>query len=150
MEFWYGLYGMQSPRVHPRAWSGLYGEVVEHAERAEALGFDSFWLTEHHFWYDGYCPSLLPVLAAIARRTSRIGIGTGCSLLGLHDPLRDAVDKASLDVLSDGRLILGLAPGYRVEEFEGLGIEEDPRQALLRGHRGDEEGILRRALQPPG
>ena len=35
MEFWYGLYGMQSPRVHPRAWAGLYGEVVEHAERAE-------------------------------------------------------------------------------------------------------------------
>ena len=127
MEFWYGLYGMQSPRVHPRAWAGLYGEVVEHAERAEALGFDSFWLTEHHFWYDGYCPSLLPVLAAVARRTSRIGIGTGCSLLGLHDPLRDAEEKASLDVLSNGRLILGLAPGYRVEEFEGLGIEKKTR-----------------------
>ncbi len=127
MEFWYGLYGMQSPRVHPRSWAGLYGEVVEHAVQAEALGFDSFWLTEHHFWYDGYCPSLLPVLAAIARRTSRIGIGTGCSLLGLHDPLRDAEDKASLDILSNGRLILGLAPGYRVEEFEGLDIDKKTR-----------------------
>ncbi len=127
MEFWLGLYGMQSPRVHPRSWAGLYDEVVEHAVFAEEVGFDSFWLTEHHFWYDGYCPNLLPVLAAIARRTSRIGIGTGCSLLGLHDPLRDAEDKASLDVLSNGRLLLGLAPGYRPEEFEGLDIEKKTR-----------------------
>lgn len=130
MEFWYGLYGMQSPRIYPRSWAGLYDEVIEHAVQAEALGFDSFWLTEHHFWYDGYCPSLLPVLSAIARQTSRIGIGTGCSLLGLHDPLRDAQDKATLDVISNGRLILGLAPGYRIEEFEGFGVEK-----RLRGKR---------------
>ena len=119
MEFWLGRYGMQSPRVYPRSWAGLYDEVLEHAVYAEELGFDSFWLTEHHFWYDGYCPNLLPVLAAIARRTSRIGIGTGCSLLGLHDPLRDAEDKASLDVLSGGRRLLGLAPGYRPEGIRG-------------------------------
>ncbi|MEM7541429.1 MAG: LLM class flavin-dependent oxidoreductase [Pseudomonadota bacterium] len=127
MEFWLGLYGMQSPRVHPRAWSGLYDEVVEHAEFAESVGFDSFWLTEHHFWYDGYCPDLYPVLAAIARRTSKIGLGTGASLLGLHDPLREAQQIATLDNISNGRVILGLAPGYRPEEFEGLDIEKKKR-----------------------
>lgn len=127
MEFWLGLYGMQSPRVHPRAWSGLYDEVVEHAVFAESVGFDSFWLTEHHFWYDGYCPDLYPVLAAIARATSKIGLGTGASLLGLHDPLREAQQIATLDVISNGRVILGLAPGYRPEEFEGLDIQKRTR-----------------------
>ncbi len=118
---------MQSPRVHPRAWSGLYNEVIEHAEFAESVGFDSFWLTEHHFWYDGYCPDLYPVLAAIARRTSKIGLGTGASLLGLHDPLREAQQIATLDVISNGRVILGLAPGYRPEEFEGFDLDKKTR-----------------------
>ena len=131
MEFWYGLYGMQSPRVYPRSWTRMYQEVVDHAARAEDLGYDSFWLTEHHFWYDGYCPSILPVLAAIARRTSRIRIGTGCLLLALHDPLRDAEDAAFVDVLSNGRLILGLAPGYRPEEFAGLGPDHKTKGSRL-------------------
>ena len=83
------------------------------------------------FWYDGYCPSILPVLAAIARRTSKIGIGTGCLLLPLHDPLRDAEDLAFLDVLSNGRLIMGLAPGYRPEEFAGLGPDHKTKGSRL-------------------
>jgi alkanesulfonate monooxygenase SsuD/methylene tetrahydromethanopterin reductase-like flavin-dependent oxidoreductase (luciferase family) len=109
----------------------MYQEVMDHAVRAEELGYDSFWLTEHHFWYDGYCPSILPVLAAVARRTSRIGIGTGCLLLALHDPLRDAEDIAFLDVISNGRLILGLAPGYRPEEFAGLGPDHKTKGSRL-------------------
>jgi alkanesulfonate monooxygenase SsuD/methylene tetrahydromethanopterin reductase-like flavin-dependent oxidoreductase (luciferase family) len=127
MEFWYGLYGMQSPRAHPRSWIGMYNDVIEHAVRAEELGFDSFWLTEHHFWYDGYCPSLHPVLAAIAARTSTIGLGTGIFLLGLRDPLRAAEDMATLDALSGGRLIAGVAPGYRPEEFKGLSLAKKTR-----------------------
>ena len=131
MEFWYGLYGMQSPRVYPRSWARMYREVIDHAVLAEELGYDSFWLTEHHFWYDGYCPSILPVLAAVARRTSKIGIGTGCLLLSLHDPLRDAEDLAFIDVISNGRLILGLAPGYRPEEFAGLGPDHKTKGSRL-------------------
>jgi alkanesulfonate monooxygenase SsuD/methylene tetrahydromethanopterin reductase-like flavin-dependent oxidoreductase (luciferase family) len=147
MEFWYGLYGMQSPRVYPRSWARMYQEVVDHAARAEDLGYDSFWLTEHHFWYDGYCPSILPVLAAIARRTSRIGIGTGCLLLALHDPLRDAEDAAFVDVLSNGRLILGLAPGLSAGEIRGTWTRpQDQGLAALRIDRGVQESLQPRTL----
>lgn len=124
MEFWLGLYGMQSPRTYPRALPWLYGETIRHAVEAERLGFDGFALTEHHFWYDGYCPSLLPVLAAIARRTERIRLLTCALLLPLQDPLRVAEEIAVLDHLAHGRLTLGVGYGYRPEEFEGFGLEK--------------------------
>jgi len=124
MEFWLGLYGMQSPRSYPRALPWLYGETIRHALEAERAGFDGFALTEHHFWYDGYCPSLLPVLAAIARRTSRIRLLTCALLLPLYDPLRLAEEIAVLDHLAHGRVTLGLGYGYRREEFEGFGLEK--------------------------
>lgn len=127
MEFWYGLYGMQRPRGCPRSFVKMYEELIDHACRAEELGFGSFWVTEHHFWYDGYCPSLLPVLAGLARRTSRIKLGTGAFLLPLHDPLRVAEDAAVVDNLSHGRLMLGIGIGYRPEEFDGLGTEKRTR-----------------------
>ena len=127
MKFWLGLYGMQSPRSYPRSLAWTYAEVVRHAVEAEKLGFDGFGLTEHHFWYDGYCPSLLPVLAAIARRTNKIGLLTGALLPLLRDPLRTAQELAVVDQLSRGRLILGMGYGYRPEEYEGFGMEMKAR-----------------------
>lgn len=122
MRFWLGLYGMQSPRTHPRSLPWLYEETIRHAVEAERLGFDGFALTEHHFWYDGYCPALLPVLAAIARRTEVIRLLSLALLLPLRDPLRVAEEIAVVDHLSRGRLTLGLGYGYRAEEFEGFGL----------------------------
>jgi alkanesulfonate monooxygenase SsuD/methylene tetrahydromethanopterin reductase-like flavin-dependent oxidoreductase (luciferase family) len=127
MKFWLGLYGMQSPRSYPRSLAWTYSEVVRHAIEAEKLGFDGFGVTEHHFWYDGYCPSLLPVLAAIARRTSKIELLTGALLLPLRDPLRVAQEAAIVDQLSRGRLTLAMGYGYRPEEYEGLGLEMKAR-----------------------
>jgi alkanesulfonate monooxygenase SsuD/methylene tetrahydromethanopterin reductase-like flavin-dependent oxidoreductase (luciferase family) len=127
MKFWLGLYGMQSPRSFPRSLAWSYSEVVRHAIEAEELGYDGIGITEHHFWYDGYCPSLFPVLAAIARRTNRIGLLTGALLPLLRDPLRTAREIASVDQLSRGRLILGMGYGYRPEEYEGFGLEMNAR-----------------------
>ncbi|MBM5810547.1 MAG: LLM class flavin-dependent oxidoreductase [Gammaproteobacteria bacterium] len=124
MRFWLGLYGMQSPRTHPRSLPWLYEETIRHAVEAERLGFDGFALTEHHFWYDGYCPALLPVLAAIARRTEMIRLLPFALLLPLRDPLRVAEEIAVVDHLSRGRLTLGLGYGYRAEEFQGFGLEK--------------------------
>lgn len=122
MQFWLGLYGMQSPRTYPRSLPWLYEETIRHAVEAERLGFDGFALTEHHFWYDGYCPALLPVLAAIARRTEAIRLLPFALLMPLRDPLRLAEEIAVVDQLSRGRLTLGLGYGYRAEEFEGFGL----------------------------
>lgn len=142
MEFWTGLYGMQSTRIRPRSFTWMYRETVKHAVEAERLGFDGFALTEHHFWYDGYCPSLMPVLAAIARRTQRITILPLALLLPLRDPLRVAEEIAVIDQLSGGRLALGFGYGYRSEEFEGF--EVDRRR---RGSRFSEQiAILRAAF----
>ncbi len=127
MEFWLGLYGMQSPRTFPRSVPYLYRAVMEHAVEAERLGYDGFALTEHHFWYDSYCPSLLPVLAAIAQRTKTIRL-LPCALLAtLRNPLRLAEEIAVLDHLSRGRLTLMLGYGYRSEEFEGFGLGKQGR-----------------------
>ena len=73
--------------------------------------------------------------AAVAARTSRVTIGTAVLLLPLHDPIRVAEDAAVVDVLSDGRLRLGLGLGYKLEEFEAFGVDRRARPSLL------EEGI---------
>ncbi len=127
MEFWVGLYGMQSPRTHPRSLPAMYADLLEHAVLAERLGFDGFGVTEHHFWYDGYCPSLLPALAAVARRTRRIRLVPCAFLLPLHDPLRVAEQVAVLDQLSHGRVELAFGYGYRPEEYGGFGLEMKAR-----------------------
>ena len=62
------FHSLQAPGAFGVTPARVYGEALEQIPHAEALGISHAWLTEHHFWYDGYCPNLLPVLAAIARR----------------------------------------------------------------------------------
>jgi alkanesulfonate monooxygenase SsuD/methylene tetrahydromethanopterin reductase-like flavin-dependent oxidoreductase (luciferase family) len=98
---------------------------------ADELGFDYVWLTEHHFVEDGYLPSLLPIAAAIAARTKQILINTYAFLLPLHNALRVAEDVAVIDNLSNGRMELGVGTGYRIEEFEGFGIDRHARKTIM-------------------
>lgn len=119
----------------------LYRETLDQVEAAEQLGFDSVWLTEHHFTDDGYLPSMLTVATAIAARTRRLTIGTFVLLVPFLHPLKLAEDAAVVDVISNGRLRLGLGQGYRAEEFEGFGV---PREQRL-GRTLEAIEILRRA-----
>ncbi len=131
MKFGIGYYSLQSPPHHPRPHKDLYAEMLTEIETADQMGFDSAWLTEHHFLEDGYCPSILLTAAAIAARTKKIRIGTGVLLIPLHDPIRVAEDAAVVDLISNGRLILGLGLGYRSEEYDGFGRELKERKGRI-------------------
>jgi probable F420-dependent oxidoreductase len=117
-----GLFTGQIPPGSSRTFAQEYRETIELVRLAEALGFDSAWVSEHHGSSDGYLPSLLPMLAAMAATTERIGLGTGIVLTPLHDPIRLAEDAAVVDQLSEGRLILGLGIGWRAEEFRMFNV----------------------------
>lgn len=127
MDIGIGLWGMQSTRSAPVAHATLYRRLAEDAQVAEGLGFESLWLTEHRFWYDGYLPSLIAAGGYVAGATTRLRIGTGCLLLPQHDPIRVAQGAATLDQISNGRFDFGVALGYRDQEFDGVGIHRKSR-----------------------
>lgn len=121
--------------------SEIYRRALEYIALAEEWGYDSVWLSEHHFVDDGYCAGLLPTAAAIAARTTRLTIGTNVLLLPLYHPLRLAEDGAAVDIISNGRFVLGAAVGYRRGEFEGFGVSMRERA----GRMDEALEILRRA-----
>lgn len=91
---------------------------------AEDYGFDSVWPAEHHFSEYGYCASPAISLAALALETKRLRLGTGVVVLPLNHPLRVAEDYAMLDLMSDGRVDLGVGRGYQPTEFTGYGVDQ--------------------------
>jgi alkanesulfonate monooxygenase SsuD/methylene tetrahydromethanopterin reductase-like flavin-dependent oxidoreductase (luciferase family) len=137
------LYAFRNPAPWRKPFPAVHDQVLEQIAYAEALGFDAIWLTEHHFSPDGYSPSVLPLAAAVAARTRRVHIGTCVLLLPFYHPLRLAEDVAVADILSDGRLVLGIGSGYRAAEFAGYGVDRAARGTLM------DEGmeILLRALR---
>lgn len=117
----------RNPPGSGRSFKEVYDSVFQQIERAEELGLDSIWLTEHHLTDDGYLPSLMPVAAAIAARTKRVQIGTYVLLFPFYHPVRLAEDIAVVDVISGGRLRIGVGQGYRAEEFAAFGINKKQR-----------------------
>ncbi len=117
------------PKELSRNSGELYGELLDQAEAADALGFDSFWIAEHHFHEYGGIPRPPVWMAAAAERTRRIRLGSAVVVLPFDNPLRTAEDYAMVDVLSGGRLNLGVGSGYLKHEFDGFGVRvEDKRE----------------------
>lgn len=125
------LYDFRNPPQWARPWDALYAEILEVAAWTEQVGFDGAWVPEHHLADDGYMPSPLMALAAIAARTKRMKLGSGIALAPLYHPLRFAEDCAVLDTLSGGRLEVGLAIGYRRREADAFGVDFTRRGRLF-------------------
>ena len=106
----------------------LYDEILEQINLADTLGFESFWLAEHHFHEYGAIPRPALMLAAAARTTTRIRLGAAVVVLPFDTPLRTAEDFAMVDQLSGGRLVLGVGSGYLKHEFEGFGITPEEKR----------------------
>lgn len=99
-----------------------FADFMAEVEFAEQLGYDAIWLAEHHFSIYGMLGDTLTLAAAVAQRTRKIQIGTSVVLLPLQHPVRVAEQAALVDVLSNGRLLLGLGRGYQPLEFGGFGV----------------------------
>ncbi|AQA02607.1 hypothetical protein BVC93_09365 [Mycobacterium sp. MS1601] len=132
MKFGAGLYCLQSTASTPRHATVPYRELLADARLLDELGYEGMWLSEHHFFYDGYCPALLPVAAAALAVTSRLRVGTGMMLLPLQDAQRVARLSADIAARSGGRLDVGVGLGYRDIEFDGKGMARKDRVARHR------------------
>ncbi|WP_262320487.1 LLM class flavin-dependent oxidoreductase [Acidiferrimicrobium sp. IK] len=104
-----------------------YESAITMAEWADRLGCVSITLSEHHGSPDGYLPSPLPVLAAMAARTTAVNFTVAALIAPFYDPLRLAEDMVVLDHLSRGRVDLIVAAGYVAEEFAMYGVATSER-----------------------
>ncbi|MFT5204288.1 MAG: alkanesulfonate monooxygenase SsuD [Candidatus Aldehydirespiratoraceae bacterium] len=119
-----GLYfDFRNPEPWHRDPAAYYGWHLDLMEEADRRGVGSLWVTEHHFVEDGYLPQPLTALAAIAARTKQCRLGTGVVVAPLMHPMAIAEQAALVDIMSNGRLELGLGAGYVAPEFEAFGVE---------------------------
>ena len=122
---------------NPHGWhhdpARLYSFTLELCEEADALGCHSLWFSEHHMFDDGYLPQPLTMMAAVAARTRHARLGSAISIAPLHHPVELAEQSVIVDLLSGGRLDLGLGAGYRIPEFELYGSELSKRYTLTDG-----------------
>jgi probable F420-dependent oxidoreductase len=126
------LFSCQDPPGSPIGHPAVYEAALEQTVAAEAQGYEWVNVTEHHVAADGYLPAMLVLLAAMAVRTERIRLSTGMLILTLHNPVRIAEEAAVVDILSGGRLTLGVAAGYREVEFAVMEVDYATRGQRFR------------------
>ena len=118
--------------------------IRDHVElnvEAEALGFESSFLVEHHFSGWNQVAATLMVQTCVAVRTSTLRLGTGVLVLPWHNPVLIAEQAATLDVISGGRVDLGVGKGYRHSEFRGFNVPREDADARF----GEALDVLLRA-----
>lgn len=99
-----------------------FKDYIDYIIEAEALGFDSSFIVEHHFTGFGQVSATLNLLTWIGARTTTLRLGTAVIVLPWHNPVLLAEQAATLDLLSGGRLDFGVGKGYRHNEFVGFGV----------------------------
>ncbi|MFQ5911936.1 MAG: LLM class flavin-dependent oxidoreductase [Nitrospinota bacterium] len=119
------------PSTEPYPHRDIHARVTRQVLEADHLGYDTAWIAEHHFSNKyGIMPDPFTYSAHLAAKTKRINLGTAVMTLPLHNPLRIVENAALVDILSNGRFLLGLGSGYRPYEFEGLGIDFESRHDI--------------------
>ncbi|OHV29881.1 MULTISPECIES: LLM class flavin-dependent oxidoreductase [Pseudofrankia] len=142
-----GLYfDLRNPPRWRRDPARLHAFTLEMCQEAEHLGAHSVWLTEHHRFDDDYLAAPLTFAAAIAARTSRVRIGTAIVVAPLHHPAEIAEQAAMVDLVSAGRLDLGIGAGYRVPEYALFGASMERRY----GQTDERAREIRRLWGPGG
>ena len=118
----FGIFGSaQARRGVPDVDSGAgFKDFVEYNVQAEALGYQSSFVVEHHFTGFGQISATLNLLTWVGARTSTLRLGTAVMVLPWHNPVLLAEQVATMDLLSNGRVDLGIGPGYRHNEFAGF------------------------------
>ncbi|HZP98401.1 MAG TPA: LLM class flavin-dependent oxidoreductase [Reyranella sp.] len=115
-------------------------KAVAYAQKMDGLGYDTFWMAEHHFQPEGTecIPNLLMMAMHLVNQTKRLRIGCGFNIVPMWHPLRLAEDYAMADVLSNGRVVFGIGRGYHTREVETFGsplIDQTANRELF------EEGV---------
>src|SRR5207249_1473218 len=131
MRFGTFSYNQARPWVPERQ---AFDELLEQIQLTERLGFDEAWFAEHHHSDYGLLSSPNLIIATLAPRTPRLRMGNLVNVVPLHDPMRLAEECAILDILTNGRLNVGLGRGVPRDDIKH-GLDRDTAQARF------EEGI---------
>src|SRR5512145_3221834 len=144
----FGLFGSAAARRGSPEFDSSEGfrDFIDYNIEAEALGFHSTFVVEHHFTGYGQVSATLNLLTWLGARTRWLRLGTAVLVLPWHNPVLLAEQAATLDLLSGGRLDFGVGKGYRYNEFAGFCVpmeEADPRfdeclEVILKSWTADE------------
>src|SRR5499433_3866038 len=127
----FGLYSSIANPPRGEQLDHAIDEGIAEACLAEAAGFDSCFFGEHHQDTDGFIHSPLIVATAVAAHTRRLKVGTSVILLPLHHPVRVAEDAITLDLVSKGRVIIGVGVGSQPADFRAFSVPMEHRTALF-------------------
>src|SRR5262245_22053259 len=124
MEFGILFTSHPNHATEPYPHRAVHARVTAEIQAADRLGYDTAWVAEHHFSNQyGIMPDVFTYLGYLAAKTARIRLGTAVVTVPLYEPVRVVENLAFVDILSGGRVMLGLGSGYRPYEFAGFGRE---------------------------
>src|SRR6201995_81795 len=134
----FGLFGAaQAQRGGPDVDSAAgFKDYIEYVIEAEALGYHSAFIVEHHFTGFGQVSATLNLLTWLGARTRPLRLGTSVIVLPWHNPVLLAEQAATLDLLSGGRLDFGVGKGYRYNEFGGFCLQMEEADSRFEESRG--------------
>ena len=114
----FDLFALMQKRDESWSTSDVFDDLTDQIKLAEESSFETVWFAEHHFSNYSLCPSPLMAVAYYAGLTRRVRLGTAVVVLPLYEPMRLVQEIGMADVLSDGRLVLGVGSGYQDYEFQ--------------------------------